>query len=491
MRARKAKTLRLIVYCHLIVAAIAACHCGATAQDALQSRFDEALKEQLSISGEISDAGPAQEYTPAREQQRQPQPKLDYERPAKAVDPGQLSFVRWHASWCGPCRQMERSGVYSQIEKAGWQLRSKDIDKEPDARVKTVPQLWLVNAVGEPVRIWSGPCTLPEVLDPVVCSPTVRITDSAGKVFSGVCLANGLILTCAHHKNAGPFKIELPIGELTSGRYITTGAKLLKQDALADLSLLCWTVPPGVTVEERVLADDASRARSIEGFALAKPKRVLVTAQGPKWTPADGGPAQLSLTVGGISTPQFGMSGGPALDADGKVVGIQCMGNRNEVGIAALQTIRDFVDQHDGSLNLTAAIATLTEVPSDAIGDSVAAAFAVHCLEDQNSGEEATFGSLLSVNFDVPDSALEIAQQLLRRQKLELPAAGIVVDWSGDSRRIELTRNRVALTPGLQLTVAKFGLSKRCRLDAITYAEDLSCVTFELSGMLDLTVHLK
>lgn len=484
MSDRTRKTLRLIVFCHVIAVVIAACCCRAKAQDVLQLRFDEALKEQLSISGEISDVGPSQAYTPAP-----PKPKLEYERPASASTVGPLSFVRWHATWCGPCRQMERSGVYEAIQKAGWQLQSKDIDKDPDARVKSVPQLWLVDATGEPVRIWSGPCTLAEVLDPVVCSATVRITDSAGKVFSGTCLTGGLILTCAHHQNAGPFRIELPIGELTSGRYVISQATLITQDSLADLSLLSWTVPDSVTVAERALAEDGSRARSIEGFALGKPKRVLVTAYGAKWTPSDGGPAQLSVTVGGISTPQFGMSGGPALDTDGKVVGIQCMGNRNEVGIAALQTIRDFVDQH-GDGNKTAAIATLTEVPPDAVGDAVAAAFASHCLADENPGE-ATFGSLLNVNFDVPDSALEIAQQLVQKQKLEMPAAGIVVDWSGDARRIELTRNRVALTPGLQLTVAKFGLSKRCRLDAITYTDTLSAVTFELSGMLDLTVHFK
>jgi hypothetical protein len=121
----------------------------------------------------------------------------------------------------------------------------------------------------------------------------------------------------------------------------------------------------------------------------------------------------------------------------------------------------------------------------------------VHCLQGERSGRSETepqladtFGSLINVDFDAPDSVLEIARQVLAQKSIDFPAAGVSLEWSGD-RRIDLKPGRLAVTPGVQMRVSKFGLSKSCRLDAITYNDDLSSVTFELSGMIDLTVNLK
>ena len=480
---------RMLILTAVVWAVLGVCRL-LPAQEDLRSRFERALQAELAISGEISEPVPVPEPVPEPEISRKA-PRLSYERPAKAsaADESKLRFVRYHASWCGPCRQMERSGVYDRIRDAGWTVTDRDIDAEPDPRVTTVPQLWLVDDADRLVRVWIGPHTAADVLDPAECWSTVRIRDNEGKVFSGVCLQDGWILTCAHHDSPGPFQIELPIGELSSSRHVIAQGVLEKTDAKADLCLLSWRSPPGVTLKPRSLAATAD-PQSIEGFPSGNPKRVTVSAKLGNWKPSDGGPEQLELRIAGISSPQYGMSGGPALTAAGELAGIQCLGQRNQVGIATVDTIRTFLQGVELDRS-PAAVATLEDVPEHGLGDCLAAAFSTHCLSEISTGDEGTFGSLLNVDFDVPDSALEFAKKLVARQKAELPAAGITIDWSGDARRIDLKPGRISLTPGMQMTVAKFGLSKRCRLDAIAYKPDLSSITFELSGMLDLTVNLK
>ncbi len=121
-----------------------------------------------------------------------------------------------------------------------------------------------------------------------------------------------------------------------------------------------------------------------------------------------------------------------------------------------------------------------------------------HLLQEATADPDSTyqttepvFSSLISINADVPDRGLDFARNILIRQQVEFPDAGVSLDWSGNTRTVTIANGRIDVKPGIGMKVQKFGLSKSCSLDAVTYTADLSSVTFELTGMLDLTVNLQ
>lgn len=184
------------------------------------------------------------------------------------------------------------------------------------------------------------------------------------------------------------------------------------------------------------------------------------------------------------------------LGKDGRKFGCHLAGYHNTADLKAYLTKPD----HGVSLDPLAATSTaavLENAPKSI--DTLAAALAWHVLQSESEisnlksqmPQADAFGSLLEVNADVPDSALELGRKILSGQRMTFPAAGLTLDWSGPKRTIALERGRVTINPGVAMTVSKWRFRKSCRLDAIAYADDLSAVTFELSGMLDLTVNLR
>ena len=136
--------------------------------------------------------------------------------------------------------------------------------------------------------------------------------------------------------------------------------------------------------------------------------------------------------------------------------------------------------------------------------DTLAAALAWHCvqgssgddqglsqLDPQSSILDPAFGSLLDIDADVPDVMLELGRTVLIAQKMDFPAAGVSLDWTGKTRTVTIVKGRIDVKPGVSMQVKKFRLQKSCSLDAIVYNDELTVVTFELTGMLDLTVNLK
>jgi hypothetical protein len=193
------------------------------------------------------------------------------------------------------------------------------------------------------------------------------------------------------------------------------------------------------------------------------------------------------------------------LDENGKIHGLSANGFGCKLyGYQSPQKIRDYLTSNDHRVKLgpleaseTPAAAVLENAPKSI--DTLAAAVAWHVLQSESEisnlksqmPEAGTFGSLLEVNVDAPDAALEIGRKILTVQRWSFPAAGVTLDWTGPARTISLERGRITVKPGVAMTVSKWRITKSCRLDAITYTDDLSSVTFELSGMLDLTVNLR
>ncbi|MBL8815980.1 MAG: trypsin-like peptidase domain-containing protein [Planctomyces sp.] len=467
---------------------------AANAQDDLQRRFDEAFRLQAQEPSVIVPR-PIPDPRMSR-----PAPELEYCRPENPAAASQqfegLYFVRFFAGWCGPCRQMESAGVFDDIKAAGYKITEVDIDKAPDKRVTSVPTLWLCDANRSIVRQWVGYQTTDDILNSQNCYGIGRLR-AANKLLSGVCISENLFLTVAHHDSQGPFLIELPVDRLDNTKIVSFPATLVRADTDSDLCLLRFRCPPDVTIKTLELATTNLEAMAIEGFPSGKPKKIR--AKNTRNTVRlSSGSELLELVSPDISSPQLGMSGGPALNSAGEIMGIQSLGSGNQISVAQIETIRGFVgdDLHSAEQS---AIVNISNSANGDLQGLLAAAVGLHCLSEDlpdvesaaDAQIEGTFGSLVDVDFDVPDSALEIASRLLTLRKVEFPAAGVELSWNGDARRIDLKPDRITVTPGMEVKVQKFGLTKRCRLDAVTYTQDLSSVTFELSGMLDVTVNLK
>lgn len=144
------------------------------------------------------------------------------------------------------------------------------------------------------------------------------------------------------------------------------------------------------------------------------------------------------------------------------------------------------------ALSERSAVANITH--GVATSDTFAAALVWHMCDGQipeeDSAEVRTFGSLINVDVDAPDFVFPLAQKILIDQKIAWPDQGLSLDWSAGVRTITVAPGRIEISPGVDARVSKFRITKSCTLDAMSYTPDLRHVTFELTGMLDLTVNL-
>ena len=195
------------------------------------------------------------------------------------------------------------------------------------------------------------------------------------------------------------------------------------------------------------------------------------------------------------------------IDAAGKIHGLAADGKSFSCSLSGYHppaAVLEYLQRPDHGVNVepaepdeVAAAAVLENVPKSL--DTLAAAVAWHVLQDGQTDQtdqtfaaaDQTFGSLLEFNVDVPDPVLDITGKILNTQTISFPAAGVSLDWSGPKRTISVARGRVEFSPAVAMTVRKWRIEKSCRLDAITFTDDLSAVTFELTGMVDITVNVR
>lgn len=119
--------------------------------------------------------------------------------------------------------------------------------------------------------------------------------------------------------------------------------------------------------------------------------------------------------------------------------------------------------------------------------DAIAEALALHLTKD--TSQQLT-GSLFNIEIDTPDSARGWIADMLTRQSVEFPSAGVSAKWGGD-RTISIGQGRIGIKPGVDVSVKKFGVSVSTKLTGASFADDLSWVTLELDGAPDLTVRFK
>jgi hypothetical protein len=123
---------------------------------------------------------------------------------------------------------------------------------------------------------------------------------------------------------------------------------------------------------------------------------------------------------------------------------------------------------------------------------AIAAALSAHLQRTQQSQPqtELVASSLFDITIDTADSARVWIADMLSKQSVEFPAAGITAQWGGD-RTISIAPGKLRISPGAIVSVRKFGVSLSATLQSVTFAEDLAWVTLELDGAPDLTVRFE
>jgi hypothetical protein len=392
-------------------------------------------------------------------------------------------FVLYFADNCGGCIRMKNDKIEDALKQAGYLVRTINISTDPQGFVTVAPEVWLCDPSREPIRKWKGYTTAKSLLTPVVAEGLCRLS-SNGRKWSGVAIGDGLILTVAHHEQEDGFFAEFPVG-FGSSDYVRVPAELVKSDVDADLSVLRFEAPELAEIKEYQVSDLAANAIEIPGYLSGEsPKRVKIRKKNMAMKIA--GIAIDSYDGEGISSPQIGMSGSPLLTPDRRIAGIQAIGTGAEIGAVTVDTIRGFLADVDRK-NMPPVAATIHGAQLNP--EVIAAALAAHIAKHQGVDPPA-FGSLFDITIDTPDSARGWIADMLTKQSVEFPSAGVSAQWGGD-RTISIAPGKLRISPGAIVSVKKFGVSVTTTLTGVTFADDLRWVTLELKGVPDLTVRFE
>lgn len=409
-----------------------------------------------------------------------PKPEVRWEVVAEAATSPKPYFVFFKSGSCSPCKRMETDRITEALENAGCDTSTINIDEHPHDGVDVVPQLWLCERSGEPIRRFIGYTTASQALEPFNADGVCRIRVGEN-TWSGVAIAKDLVLTVAHHHETEGFFVEFPYS-FGSSNYARVSAQLVSSNTDADLSVLRINPPDLVIVQPYLLSSLPEDAIELPGYLSGKdPKKLSI--RNLRKIVRDNGLDFDTYLGAGISSPQFGMSGSPLLTKEKQIAGLQSGGKGGEIVAIKLDTIRQFVASVDTDTNAVTASISNVE-PSATI---IASVLAEHL---SRSSPAATAG-LFKIDVDTPDSARVWISDMLTKQSVEFTSAGVSASWKGSDRTISVAAGRIRVNPGATVSVKKFGVSLSTTLRGVTYADDLSWVTLELDGAPDLTVRFK
>ena len=174
----------------------------------------------------------------------------------------------------------------------------------------------------------------------------VQVGDQRGNIGSGtIWRSDGLIITNAHVVAQGPMRWGKRQFEVTLADGQTFPAQIIAQDRSVDLAALSIeaTDLPSITISEEVRPQPGEWV-----FGVGHPwgiKGAVTAGSVIDVGPSVEGilPNQPLIQVGLHLRP--GHSGGPLVDAQGRLVGISTMINGPDVGLAIpLQTVQTFLD---------------------------------------------------------------------------------------------------------------------------------------------------
>ena len=203
-------------------------------------------------------------------------------------------------------------------------------------------------------------------------------------------------------------------------------------------------------------------------------------------------------------TPSMMIHGTPlliVLDKDGKIHSLSPSGfgcylsgyKKREEVIRYLSLPEHGVDLTPTKESSPLVVATVANASSSP--ETFAAVLSLHLMRSSGHGDDADpghlpVGALFDFTVNVEDSWKQLALKILTAQKIEFPAAGLLIDWSGPTRSFAVTKNSLTITPAVKMTVSKWVFKYSVGLNGLTFTDDLSSVTMDLSGAPDITIKL-
>lgn len=453
--------------------------CMLMQSDEVIDEFNQALQDELkpgTTTAVEAEQTPANPLTPAVVDLT-PKAEVRWEVVAKAATSPKPYFVFFKSGSCSPCKRMEADGITEALENAGCDTSTINIDEHPHEGVDVVPQLWLCERSGEPIRRFIGYTTASKALEPFKADGVCRIRVGENK-WSGVAISEDLVLTVAHHDETEGFFVEFP-SSFGSTNYARVSAELVSSNKDADLSILRINPPDLVTVQPYSLSSLPEDAIELPGYLSGRDPKKISIRNLRRIVKADGFDFDTYLGAG-ISSPQFGMSGSPLLTKEKQIAGLQSGGKGGEIVAIKLDTIRQFMETVDSDQSSVTASISNAE-PSSTMVASVLA-------EHLNRSSASPKAGLFEIGIDTPESTRGWIADLLSKESIEFPSSGVSASWKGSDRTISVASGRLRINPGATVSVRKFGVSLSTTLRGVTYASDLSWCTLELDGAPDLTV---
>lgn len=186
------------------------------------------------------------------------------------------------------------------------------------------------------------------------------------------------------------------------------------------------------------------------------------------------------------------------LDKDGKVhgltpargLGCSLLGYKTREEVINYLSLSEHAVDVKREVTASKSAVTATVTGGSASAESFAAVLSRHLMASSGQEVRQNYAGLFDLNVSVDESWRNFALKILKADKVSFPVAGLTLDWSGPARSFTVEKNAIRISPAVRVSVQEWVFSYSAGLDGVSFNDDLSSVTMNLTGAPDLTVHL-